>query len=156
MKKNIFGIVVAIVICGLFGAVGAIFTTPNIAPWYNGLAKGPLGPPNWVFGPVWTTLFVLMAVAAFLVWRKRGAKPIGGALAVFVVQLVLNSFWSFLFFAAHSPAAAAIEIVALWFAVGLTIIDFYKISRPAAYLLTPYLLWISFAIYLNYSVVILN
>ncbi len=156
MKNKIFGGLVAVAICELVGVAGAVFTTPAIATWYAGLTKAPLNPPNWLFGPVWATLFALMGVAAYLVWARRKEKPAVWALAFFALQLVLNFLWSYLFFGLHAPAFAAIEIVALWLSILWTIFEFAKISRPAAAFLAPYLLWVAFAVYLNYAVVILN
>lgn len=125
--------------------------------WYEALAKPALNPPAWVFGPVWTALYVLMAIAAFLVWRKGWArKDVRVALGAFAVQLFLNLIWSPIFFGAHSPLWAFVDIAALWIAIAWTNILFEKISRPAAYLLIPYLLWVSFAAYLNYSIIVLN
>lgn len=151
--KDIFKLIIAIVICEAAGAIGSLFTTPSIATWYKSLAKPMLNPPNWIFAPVWTTLFVLMGVAVFLIWKKglkeRKTKI---ALAIFAVQLILNVFWSIIFFGLHNPGAAFIEIIFLWLAILLTIIYFFKISKSAAYLLFPYILWVTFASYLNYSI----
>ncbi|MFH1430669.1 MAG: TspO/MBR family protein [Candidatus Uhrbacteria bacterium] len=149
--------IVAIVVAQLAGIVGALFTTPSIASWYAELERPALSPPNWVFGPVWTTLFLLMGVAAFLVWRRGlGRRDVRLALGVFLLQLVLNTFWSVLFFGLHMPGAALIEIVVLWVAICATIGMFLRVSRPAAYLLSPYIVWVSFAAYLNYAIWTLN
>jgi tryptophan-rich sensory protein len=156
MKNKIFGGLLAVAICELVGVAGAVFTTPAIATWYAGLIKAPLNPPNWIFGPVWATLFALMGVAGYLVWRRRKEKTVAWALAFFALQLVLNVLWSYLFFGLHAPAFAAIEIVAFWFSILWTAVEFAKVSRPAAALMVPYLLWVSFAVYLNYAVVVLN
>ncbi|MFA4846154.1 MAG: TspO/MBR family protein [Patescibacteria group bacterium] len=155
-------LVLAIVISELAGVVGSLFTMPAIAGWYGTLRKPSFAPPDWVFGPVWTTLFLLMGIAAFLVWREDGKAGIAAspraprndkniALAIFAVQLVLNVLWSALFFGMRSPGAALVEIVVLWIAILATIIAFARISRPAAYLLVPYIAWVSFAIVLNYQ-----
>ena len=126
---------------------------PPIPGWATALAKPALTPPAWVFGPVWTTLFLLMGVAAFLVWRKGiAAKGVKLALAAFLVQLALNLFWSVLFFALREPGYAFVEIIVLWAAIFATIAAFAKISRAAAWLLVPYILWVSFAAYLNYAI----
>ena len=154
--------VIAIVVSELAGIIGSFFTVSAIPTWYATLAKPALNPPAWVFGPVWTTLYALMGIAAFLVWssyaeatsdRKRGIKI---ALSLFGIQLVLNTLWSIIFFGLHSPGGALIEIVFLWLAILATIIAFAKISRPAAWLLVPYILWVSFAMYLNYTIWMLN
>lgn len=148
----------AILISLSAGAVGSFFTAPAIsAGWYVLLAKPALNPPAWVFGPVWTMLFVLMGVAAFLVWnRGLGRRDVRVALALFLIQLVLNVLWSVLFFGMQIPGAALAEIFALWLAIFATVVMFGKISKAAAWLLVPYILWISFAIYLNYSIWMLN
>jgi tryptophan-rich sensory protein len=156
-KNNILKFIVAIVVPQLAGFIGAFFTMSAIPVWYAGLAKPFLSPPAWIFGPVWTTLFLLMGIAAFLIWRKgleyAGVKT---ALAIFFFQLVLNTLWSIIFFGLKNPGVAFIEIVIMWLAILATIISFYKISKPAAYLLIPYLLWVSFASYLNYAIWMLN
>ena len=136
------------------GGIGAIATTPKIGSWYSTLIKPEFSPPNWLFGPVWTLLFLMMGVAFYLVWieGKRARK----ALVVFGIQLVLNILWSFLFFGAESPGAAAAEIIVLWWAIAITILTFQKISKTAAWLLVPYLLWVSFASILNMAIFQLN
>jgi tryptophan-rich sensory protein len=119
--------------------------------------KPVLNPPNWIFAPVWTTLYALMGVAAFLIWRhglrQRRTKF---ALAIFSAQLVLNVLWSIIFFGFQNPFLAFIEVIILWLAIVWTIFAFYKISRLAACLLMPYILWVSFAGYLTYSIWVLN
>lgn len=149
---NVLALVGWIALCELAGVIGSVFTVSAISGWYATLAKPDLRPPNWVFGPVWTTLYALMGIAAYLVWSKRH----GQALRIFGVQLVLNATWSIVFFGLQSPGWALVNIVALWLAIVWTIKVFYRISKPAAYLLVPYLLWVSFASYLNYSIWILN
>jgi len=155
--KNITKLIIAIVVSELAGIIGSVFTTPSIAGWYAGIVKPALNPPAWVFGPVWTTLFALMGIAAFLVWKKGSdRKDVKIALGIFLGQLVLNTLWSIIFFGLHSPGGALIEIGFLWLAILATIIAFAKISKPAAWLLVPYILWVSFAGYLNYSIWQLN
>ncbi|MFA7394999.1 MAG: TspO/MBR family protein [Candidatus Paceibacterota bacterium] len=156
--KNFFKLVVAIAVPLLAGFLGSIFTTPQIETWYATLVRPDLAPPNWIFGPVWTTLFVLMGIALFLVWKKRSQilENVGMlwwwklALVLFFVQLVLNILWSLIFFAAQNPAGAFVELIILWLAIAATIFVFAKVSRPAAWLLVPYILWVSFAGYLNF------
>ena len=121
---------------------------------YATLVRPELAPPNWVFGPVWVTLYMLMGIAAFLVWRKD--RRLNKALILFVLQLVLNSLWSIIFFGMQALGAAFVEIVFLWLAIVATIVAFQKISRPAALLLIPYILWVSFAAYLNFAFWTLN
>ena len=162
--KNFLKLVVAIAIPLLAGFVGSIFTTPQIGTWYATLIRPNLAPPNWVFGPVWTVLFVLMGVALFLVWKKRSdwlgdVKMLWWwklALVLFFVQLVLNILWSLIFFAGQNPAGAFAELIVLWLAIVATIFVFAKVSRVAAWLLVPYILWVSFAGYLNFMIWQLN
>jgi len=125
--------------------------------WYATLVKPALNPPSWVFAPVWTILYLLMTIAALLVlskgWKRKDVRK---ALGVFLLQLAFNAVWSIIFFKLHSPAWALIDLVLMWFAIIWIMILFYKISKPAMYLLLPYLLWVSFAGYLNYSIWMLN
>ncbi len=147
----------AIAISELAGALGAIFTVRAIPDWYATLAKPPLTPPGWVFGLVWTLLYLLMGIAAFLVWRRaRETRAVRGALLIFAAQLVLNALWSFLFFGLRLPLAAFAEIIVLWCAIAWTLVAFFAVSRRAAWLLVPYLLWTSFAAYLNFGIMMLN
>lgn len=150
-------LIVAVVVSELAGIVGSVFTAPSIGTWYATLTKPAINPPAWVFGPVWTTLFALMGIAAFLVWKKGlERRDVKIALGIFAAQLVLNTLWSIIFFGLHSPGGALIEIVFLWLAILATIIAFAKISRPAAWLLAPYIAWVSFAGYLNFLLWTLN
>jgi translocator protein len=156
MKKGL-GILISIVICELAGAVGAIFTGPSIPGWYAGLVKPPFNPPNWLFGPVWTLLYALMGIAAYLVYEKRRKEPkVRTALIVFAAQLALNALWSPVFFGAHALLGAALVIVLLWATILASIVLFSKISKAAAWLLVPYILWVSFATVLNISLYVLN
>ena len=155
--SKILKLVVSILVCQGAGAVGSLFTSPAISGWYATLQKPSFNPPNWVFAPVWTTLFLLMGIALYLVWISGAeSKKKRTAILIFAVQLILNIFWSVLFFGLQSPLYAFIEIIILWLAILITIISFYKISKPAAYLLLPYILWVSFAAVLNFSILILN
>ena len=155
--KNIARLLIAILICEGLGAVGSIFTIPSIGTWYAGITKLSFNPPNWIFGPVWTTLFLLMGISLYLVWmRKFSGAEIKGAATVFGIQLALNVLWSIIFFGLHLPLLALIDLVLLWLAILLTIIKFYPLSRWAAWLLAPYILWISFAGILNFFIVRLN
>lgn len=160
--NNTFKLIISLIIPQLAGGLGSFFTIGSVKDWYPVLVKPALNPPAWIFGPVWTTLFLLMGYALYLVWSsyakasadKKGVIKI--ALALFGVQMVLNALWSIIFFGLHSPGGALVEIIFLWLAILATIIAFYKISRPAAWLLVPYILWVSFAGYLNYSIWVLN
>ncbi|MDD3421595.1 MAG: tryptophan-rich sensory protein [Methanocellales archaeon] len=155
--KNISQLVYSIVICQLAGIIGSFFTFPSIQTWYAALEKPSFNPPNWLFSPVWITLFILMGVSLYLVWSS-GAKTryVKIALTLFGIQLILNILWSIIFFGLKSPFYAFIEIAILWVAILLTIFKFFKISKTAAYLLIPYLLWVSFAAVLNFSIWVLN
>jgi benzodiazapine receptor len=155
--KKAARLVLAIVVCELAGLIGALFTTPSIPGWYAGLTKPPFNPPGWVFAPVWTALYALMGLAAWLVYEKGNKRAeVRKALAVFVVQLVLNTLWSIVFFGAHQLFGAVIVIVLLWLMILWTILLFRKISKAAAWLLVPYILWVSFATLLNVSLAVLN
>lgn len=142
----------------LAGLVGSFFTASAIqSGWYAELAKPALNPPSWIFAPVWTALYVLMGIALFLVWRKElERREVKVAIGIFFAQLVLNALWSIIFFGLRSPGLALVEIVILWIAIIATIIPFTKISKIAGWLLVPYIIWVSFALYLNYAIWILN
>lgn len=149
--KDAFKLIVFIAVAELAGILGSIFTFSAIPTWYNTLVKPTLNPPSWVFGPVWTTLYALMGIGAFLVWKKGwNRSDVRKALRVFGIQLVLNATWSIIFFGLHSPFGALVCIVTLWIAITWTMVLFYKISKPAMWLLVPYILWVSFAGYLNF------
>jgi benzodiazapine receptor len=148
--------VTSIAICLAAGGLGSIATSAKITTWYATLAKPTWNPPNWVFAPVWTTLYVMMAVAAWFIWTRRDQPGARLALGLFGVQLALNTLWSFLFFGMENPGAAMFEIVLLWIALVATIAAFREISPVAAWLLTPYLLWVSFASCLNFAIWRLN
>lgn len=141
----------------LVGVLGGIITYPSIPNWYVTLQKPLFSPPNWIFGPVWTILYVLMGIAAAMIWgeEKREKQRIE-ALSVFAIQLGLNFLWSILFFGLRSPLTAFIEIIALWLFILITVKRFYLLNKNAGYLLFPYLLWVTFASILNFSIVLLN
>jgi len=136
------------------GFVGGQVTAPNIPTWYVFLAKPSFNPPNWLFMPAWTTLYVLMAVAAWRVWRQTGWRS--RALALWLVQLALNAAWSVIFFGAHAPGPALFELAAMWLAILATLITFWRIEPLAGALLLPYLAWVSFAGVLNFWIWRLN
>lgn len=156
-KINYWKLSVSILICQLAGVIGAFFTVSSVSTWYLTLNKPFFNPPSWVFSPVWITLYLMMGISLYMVWNSglefRQTKI---AVTIFGVQLVLNSFWSILFFGFKSPLLAFVEIIFLWTAILATIIYFYRISKHASYLLIPYLLWVSFAAVLNFSLVYLN
>ena len=155
--NKITKLILSVIICQLAGIIGSFFTSPSIQTWYAILKKPFFNPPNWVFAPVWTTLFLLMGISLYLVW-SRGIKTKKSKIAFtfFAVQLILNILWSVIFFGLKSPFYAFIEIIFLWAAILLTIFAFYRISKTAAYLLVPYIIWVSFAAMLNFSIFIIN
>ena len=149
---KIIAIIIWIVISFLPGVVGQLATGPAIPAWYATLIRPPIAPPNWLFGPVWTLLYLSMGIAAGLVWNRGiGDKRVRFAITIFAIQLILNSLWSFLFFGWHWLHVAFIEIVILWLFILYTSIKFYALSKPAGLILIPYLLWVSFASVLNFS-----
>lgn len=137
-------------------ALGNIATSSGLGQWYQNLAKPSLTPPDWVFGPVWTVLYVMMAVAAWLVWQQKGFYDARWPLVIFLLQLALNTFWSVLFFGWRSPGLAAVEIVVLWLAIAATLVSFWRRSVVAAMFLLPYLAWVTFAALLNFQIAWLN
>ena len=144
-------------ICLSIGIVGSLFTAPAIPAWYAGLVKPPFSPPNWIFAPAWTLLYILMGISFYLIWKKGTKdKKVRYAIKIFGVQLVLNAVWSPIFFGAKNMFLALIVIILMWFFIGKTIVAFGKINKLASRLLYPYILWVSFASLLNFSVWILN
>jgi translocator protein len=139
--------------CLSVGALAGFVTAPAVTEWYPTLVKPSWRPPNWLFAPVWTILYVMMAVAAWLVWKAGNSRA---ALLLWAGQLLLNFAWSFLFFGARSPGLGLIDIVALWLAIAATLFAFSFKSRLAAALMLPYLCWVSFALALNASIFLLN
>jgi len=157
MKLNFPRLLVSIFMCQLAGIIGSIATYPSIPGWYASLDKPWFTPPNWVFGPVWITLFTLMGVSLYMVWDKGLKKEeTRTAIKVFGAQLSLNALWSILFFGLRNPLLAFIEILPLWISIAISMLLFYRISRPAGILLVPYLAWVSLASMLNYYMWILN
>ena len=182
-KNNLSKFLASIIICELAGVVGSFFTMPAIEGWYASLNKPSFNPPNWIFGPVWTLIFTLMGVALYIVWKKKfkvepssakasawqrkawnpvSQKLMSGSwqkmnvILIFSLQLFLNILWSVIFFGFHQTGLAFFELLMLWVSIIYTIINFYRISKASAYLLLPYLLWVSFAAILNLSIWIIN
>lgn len=155
--KDALKLFLSIIFTGLAGLIGSVFTAPAIETWYATLQKPALNPPNWIFAPVWSTLYLLMGISLFLIWR-RGLKSRGvrRAIGIFIFQLMLNTVWSFIFFGLKNPSLAFAEIIILWAAIIWTIIVFIKISRPVGLLLLPYFFWVTFAAYLNFEIWRLN
>lgn len=156
--KKIIKLLAAIVLAQGAGIIGSLATYPSIPTWYANLNKPVLSPPNWIFAPVWITLFTLMGIALFLIWESKEKDTVlkREAIIIFFIQLALNSLWSIIFFGLKNPALALLEIVILWLAILFTIIKFWKINKTSGMLLIPYLLWVSFAAYLNFGVMVLN
>lgn len=161
MKKfNVYELpklLVSILIPLVAGFIGSIATSSSVKDWYPSLVKPFFTPPNWLFGPVWTTLYILMGVSLFLVWREGLKKEnVKFAVKLFAVQLIANILWSIVFFGLKSLAGGFVVIVALWCVILFTAYKFYDISKPAAYLFAPYLAWVSIASALNLAVLLLN
>lgn len=155
--SNIVKGIVAIAIPLLVGGASGFFTITGVDSWYQTINKPSWNPPNWVFGPVWTTLYIMMGIALFLVWKEDTSEELKKiAIALFSVQLILNFFWSFIFFNQQQPGWALVEIIAMWFFILLTIFAFAQVNKTAAWLLVPYISWVSFATILNYSIWQLN
>jgi tryptophan-rich sensory protein len=150
--RQAIALAVSVGICLGAAGIGSILTTPSIATWYATLRKPPWTPPNWLFGPVWTALYLGMAVAVWLVWRQAGFSPARLALTLFVIQLALNVAWSGIFFRMRLPGAAFLEVVLLWLFILLTAIAFWPVSRTASWLLVPYLTWVTYAGALNAAI----
>jgi translocator protein len=153
-RANAVRLLISIVVCEGAGAVGSVFTISAIPNWYAALQKPWFTPPNWLFAPVWLTLYLLMGVALYLLWgeRQRAGAPLGA----FAVQLVLNVAWSVVFFGAHQLFYGFVVIAALWVMILGTIVLSYRVSKGAAALLLPYIVWVSIASALNYYVWVLN
>lgn len=154
--KQLIGLVLIVGVCLGAGFLGSIATTPQVDGWYKTLNKPSWNPPSQVFGPVWTTLYILMGVAAWLVWRSADARSTWLPLALFGIQLALNAAWSWIFFKMQRPDWAFVEIVILWLAIVATLVGFFRHSQLAGWLLVPYFGWVSFAAILNFTIWRLN
>lgn len=160
MQRKLLRLVFFIALSLTVGIIGSIYTADSISSWYAYLNKPSFSPPNFVFGPVWTTLYTLMGISAYMVWtkskNKKESKNVKTALNIFYVQLFFNFIWSFLFFGLQNPLLALVDIILLWALVLTMIMRFYGINKYAGLLQIPYLLWISFATILNASILFLN
>ena len=152
-KRSIGALVIFLVISFIPALLGSMFR-PDA--WYEGLVKPALNPPNWIFGPVWTCLYAIMGISAWIVWLQRQTVPVQAAFVLFGIQLLLNGFWTYIFFGLKNPGFAFAEILMLWVAIACTLAAFWQKSRSAGLLLIPYLLWVSFAVYLNFELWRLN
>lgn len=155
--NNIAKLAISIAIPIAIGATAGFFTVTGVESWYQTIQKPSWNPPSWVFGPVWTTLYIMMGIALFLIWKSGANDSLKRtAIGLFAVQLVLNFFWSFIFFDQQQPGWALAEIIVMWFAILITIFAFAKVNKTAAWLLVPYISWVSFATILNYTIWKLN
>lgn len=150
-------LIISIAITLAIGFTASYFTRPEIPGWYAGLQKPSFSPPNWLFGPVWTTLYILIGIAAYLVWQRRdGSTAYSNARNIYIVQLALNFSWSIVFFGLHQMLGAFVVIILLLISIIGCMVYFSRFSKTAAWLLVPYLLWVSFASVLNFSIYLLN
>ncbi|MFC1947768.1 TspO/MBR family protein [Chloroflexota bacterium] len=155
--STIVKLIICIVACFAAAGFGGIFTSKAIPDWYRGLKKPRYTPPNWVFGPVWTILYILMAISVFLVWQQGLSAPgVSIAFTLFWIQLTANALWSYVFFARRSIIGGIINIIILWLLILATIITSFPVSTIAGILLVPYILWVSIATYLNIGIWMLN
>jgi benzodiazapine receptor len=150
--RQALALIGSIALCFGAAGLGSLATATSVGEWYQALSKPSWTPPSWLFGPVWSALYLLMAIAAWLIWRRESMREARVPLGWFGVQLTLNVGWSVLFFGMRQPGLAFGEIVALWLAIVVTAVTFWKRSRIAAMLLAPYLAWTSFAVLLNYTI----
>ena len=156
MMKTILGVIISIILAQMAGAIGSVFTISSIQTWYVYLEKPFFSPPNWLFAPAWITLYTLMGIAAFLVWQKRQESRAKSALWLYLIHLVLNSLWSVIFFGLQNPAWAFFEILILWVLIVIVAWKFYKIIIIAGILFIPYIIWVTFASILNFTIWQLN
>ena len=154
--SHIIKLIISILLPLSVGAVAGMFTSQAVPTWYASLNRPFFSPPNWVFGPVWTSLYILLGISFFLIWKEEASKVRDLAIKVFSIQMLLNFAWSFIFFYFNLIGVALIEIILLWTSIVAMIYLFYKIKPLAAYLNIPYLLWVSFATILNAGYYFLN
>lgn len=154
--KPVIKLILSILFTLGIGTLGGLFTAPEIGGWYATLQKPSFQPPNWLFGPVWSLLYTLMGISLYMVWKQPSSDRRNKALTIFIIQFVLNFSWSIIFFNQHQVGWALVEIVVMWVCILLTIIRFYQIKPAAAWLLVPYILWVSFATALNAAIWKLN
>lgn len=155
--NSILKLFISIVVCLSIGGISGFFTSSEIPIWYSTLNKPVFNPPNWIFGPVWTSLYILMGIAFWLIWKSNANIILKKrAMIFFAIQLFLNFWWSILFFGYHQLGFAFVEIILMWAFILLSIVSFYPISKIASYLLIPYICWVSFAAVLNFAIWKLN
>lgn len=154
--RSALALLAFVAVCATAALVGSAFTEPSIPEWYGSLVKPSFTPPSWLFGPIWSVLYLAMAIAGWLVWLRHGNIAVALPLALFGGQLVLNALWSILFFGLQAPGIALVEILTLWAMIFATLLSFWKISTIAGWLFVPYLAWVSFATILNFEIWRLN
>ena len=154
--RSALALLAFVAVCATAALVGSAFTEPSIPEWYGSLVKPSFTPPSWLFGPIWSVLYLAMAIAGWLVWLRHRNTAVALPLALFGGQLVLNALWSILFFGLQAPGIALVEILTLWAAIFATLLSFWKISTIAGWLFVPYLAWVSFATILNFEIWRLN
>ncbi len=155
-KTLLLKLLVSIMLPLSMGTIAGMFTAQSVPEWYATLNRPSFNPPNWIFGPVWTTLYVLMGISLFLIWKQDVSKERNLAILFFLIQLILNFVWSFIFFYFNMIGFALVEIILLWISIAMMLVLFYKIKPMATYINIPYLLWVTFATVLNASYYFLN
>jgi tryptophan-rich sensory protein len=155
-KTQLLKLFVSVALTLVVGAIAGLFTAKAIPGWYASLNQPSFNPPNWIFGPVWTMLYILMGISFFLIWKQEASKQRSRAIFVFFVQLILNFVWSFLFFNFNRIGLALVEIILLWFSIVFMLFLFYKVKPVAAYINILYLMWVTFAGILNAAYFLLN
>ena len=162
-QKQSYLLFVSVLVCQLSGIIAAYWTIPSLFTWYPNLQKPVFTPPNWVFAPVWTLLYLLMGISLYLIWRelylnkkKIDKSSISFALEIFAIQLLFNIWWPVIFFGLNAPFTGMAEMAILLILIIITIVSFLRINRVSAYLLIPYILWTVYALVINISIVILN
>jgi len=154
--KNYQKLILSILLPLALGMLGSVFTSSSLSDWYANLVKPDFSPSNWLFAPAWTALYILMGLSFYYIWKMGYSRKTKLAFHIYFIQLFLNLLWSFLFFGLRNPLLGLVEIVMLWFVIAANILLFYGLNKNSAYLLVPYILWVSFASVLNYYMFILN
>ncbi|MCX7732701.1 MAG: tryptophan-rich sensory protein [candidate division WOR-3 bacterium] len=156
MRRNLLKPVASIAVPLIIGFLGSMFTRQSVGNWFVTLKKPVFAPPNWLFAPAWALLYIMMGIAFYLIWQQGYSVKLRWALVVYGLQLILNLLWSLFFFGLRSPLLGLVDIVLLWILVIINTILFYHLRHAAGLLLIPYILWLTFALLLNLSIVILN
>lgn len=154
--NGLMKLVISLLLPFLAALVGSLATNPAIPGWYANLVKPSWNPPNYLFGPVWTVLYILMGISFYLIIKGEFNKKVHRAMRIYYLQLIFNTLWSVVFFGFNNLPLSLVVMAMLWILIVFTIIDFYKIKKLAGYLLIPYILWVSFASFLNFTIFFLN